>query len=349
MNAKVCKYSNILVAIDFSSHSAAALKQAAWLARKVGAKLVLAHSLPDVRKAILDVPYEGRTDLLYGDGELFQKQLRHDADEKLQSIAADVAVYDVKIQHETLLGEPYIELIHAVQAEGYDLVVAGTRGLSPWKEFVIGGTAKRLVRKCPSSVLIVKQEHTAPPKVVLAATDLSQVSVKAVMHALSIAEHADAELHLLHVIDSLHLTDEVIRKSPKAHRVRSEIDEETKARLRSLVQCAEQQPKEIQVHVSWGTPWKEVYRMAELLHADLIAMGTVGRGGFKGLLLGNTAEKVLGACNCSVLTVKPDDFVSPISPAFWRLHPATEEQEPSKSFDAEGSFARTEPTAGSKS
>jgi hypothetical protein len=91
--------------------------------------------------------------------------------------------------------------------------------------------------------------------------------------------------------------------------------------------------------VSWGTTWKEVYRMAELRHADLIAMGTVGRGGFKGLLLGNTAEKVLGACNCSVLTVKPDDFVSPISPPFWRLHPATEEHESSKSVDTVSSLS----------
>ena len=46
-------------------------------------------------------------------------------------------------------------------------------------------------------------------------------------------------------------------------------------------------------------------------------MGTVGRSGIKGLLLGNTAEKVLGTCDCSILTVKPDGFVSPIDPASW--------------------------------
>jgi len=44
-------------------------------------------------------------------------------------------------------------------------------------------------------------------------------------------------------------------------------------------------------------------------------MGTVGRSGIKGVLLGNTAERILDRCDCSILTVKPDDFVSPISPA----------------------------------
>ena len=49
--------------------------------------------------------------------------------------------------------------------------------------------------------------------------------------------------------------------------------------------------------------------------AELIVIGTVGRSGIKGMRLGNTAEKVLDTCACSILTVKPDGFVSPIEPA----------------------------------
>jgi nucleotide-binding universal stress UspA family protein len=64
----------------------------------------------------------------------------------------------------------------------------------------------------------------------------------------------------------------------------------------------------------FGTPWKEIQRLVQQLNADLIVIGTVGRNGIEGLLLGNTAEKVLDHCDCSVLTVKPDGFVSPIAP-----------------------------------
>jgi len=47
---------------------------------------------------------------------------------------------------------------------------------------------------------------------------------------------------------------------------------------------------------------------------DLVVMGTVARSGVVGLLMGNTAERVLRNLPCSVLAVKPDGFVSPASP-----------------------------------
>ena len=45
---------------------------------------------------------------------------------------------------------------------------------------------------------------------------------------------------------------------------------------------------------------------------DVLVMGTVARGGVSGVLIGNTAERVLRKLPCSVLTVKPDGFVSPV-------------------------------------
>jgi nucleotide-binding universal stress UspA family protein len=46
---------------------------------------------------------------------------------------------------------------------------------------------------------------------------------------------------------------------------------------------------------------------------DLVVMGTVARSGIAGLLIGNTAERVLSKLPCSVLAVKPDGFVCPVS------------------------------------
>ena len=42
-------------------------------------------------------------------------------------------------------------------------------------------------------------------------------------------------------------------------------------------------------------------------------MGSVARAGIPGMLIGSTAESVLGDVDCSVLTVKPDGFISPIA------------------------------------
>lgn len=52
--------------------------------------------------------------------------------------------------------------------------------------------------------------------------------------------------------------------------------------------------------------------LAEKKQVSLIVMGTVSRTGVAGLLIGNTAEKLLQKVNCSVLAVKPDDFITPV-------------------------------------
>ena len=50
------------------------------------------------------------------------------------------------------------------------------------------------------------------------------------------------------------------------------------------------------------------------LEIDILVMGTVCRTGIPGFIIGNTAERVLDAVDRSVLTVKPEGFVSPVAP-----------------------------------
>lgn len=314
-------YNRVLVATDFSVHADAALRQAIWLARHSGASLTLAHTLPDLRRVVQTASTKARLDLLYGEGDEFQREVRQRSDEKMRHSIVDLNATDIAVKCETLLGDPYVQLTHAVQAEGHDLVMAGTRGRASWEEFFVGSTAKRLIRKCPASVWIVKAEHLGAPKVVLAPTDFSEVSLKSVAQGLWIARQADAQFHLLHVIDSEDVPEDLFSKEPRENTLRQEINEVAKARLETFLDSLPVDRAAVHVHLSWGVPWREVTRMAQHLAADLIALGTVGRGGIQGLLLGNTAEKVLSTCDCSILTVKPDGFVSPIQPACWPLHP----------------------------
>ena len=289
-------YENILVAIDFSIYAKSALKQAVWLARKNGAKLALINAASDSKR-------------------FFQlaSEIWQESEMKMRQLLMDSHAADLEVEVTTRIGEPFVEIIHAVQSQSYDLVLAGTRGLANWEKFFIGSTAKRLVRKCPSSVWIVTNENACPPKVVLAPIDFSDVSRKAVLEGLSVAEIAGADFHLLHVIDSGDVPPDVISRIPNGSSLQQEIQEEAQRRLDDFVKTLSPR-KRIQSHLVFGTPWKEIDRSAQQLNVDLIALGTVGRGGIKGLLLGNTAEKLLDHCNCSILTVKPDGFVSPIAP-----------------------------------
>ena len=60
-------------------------------------------------------------------------------------------------------------------------------------------------------------------------------------------------------------------------------------------------------------PGPAISELAKKEQIDLVVMGTIARSGLAGALLGNTAEKVLDRLECSVLAVKPDGFVSPVS------------------------------------
>ena len=197
--------------------------------------------------------------------------------------------------------------------------------------FFVGSKSKRLIRKCPSSVWIVKAEHVGPPKAVLAATDFSEVSRRAALEGLWIAQQASAEFHLLHSIDYLidYLTDapkKVVTRYPVGGPLRREINEGAQKLLEAFVKSLDTDPAKVHLHLSWGTAWQEVGRLAQHLNIDLVALGTVGRSGLEGMFLGNTAERILTTCDCSLLTVKPEDFVSPLAPGLRPLPPDSAEE-----------------------
>lgn len=287
-------YLQAIVATDFSPAAKAAVQQAVWLARTSRAKLAMTYAAPDSMQSF-------KTAL----------EIRQESAVKMKEIMEDLGAADLDVPLQTRIGQPIVVIIHAVQQGGFDLVLAGSRGLGDWTQLLIGSTAKRLVRKCPVSVWIVKSEDVGPPKVILAPTDLSEVSRKAIREGLWLAEQSGAEFHVLHVVDSQKVREEEASEQSTSSSSRQEIDAEAMRQLEEFLNPLETAVR-IHSHVTQGVAWQEIGLMAQQLNADLIAIGTVGRSGVKGMLLGNTAEKVLDTCDCSILAVKPDGFVSPI-------------------------------------
>jgi nucleotide-binding universal stress UspA family protein len=316
-------YQRILVPTDFSPPAQAALRQAVWVAEKCQAKLVLAHVLTDLRKAVAHTSFDARLDLLRGEGEVFERELRKDSDRKLQKLIGELGPTKAETHYETLLGEPFVEIIHSVLQENYDLVVTGTRGMSTLPGLFLGSTAKRLIRKCPCSVWVVKGEQTAPHQSILVAVDMSDVSRRAFAEACRIATWSGAELHVLHAIDAQDVPKDLLDKQTAdapGKTGKTQIQEAAEQHFDAFLRSA---PGGLALHkhLAWGTPWREIRDLAGKLNSPLIVMGTVGRTGMRGVLIGNTAEKVLTHCDASILTIKPAGFVSPIQPADWPLHP----------------------------
>src|SRR6476660_7004501 len=118
MSQAFAGYKGVLAATDFSEHAQRALRRSIWIAQQSSKRLVVAHVVADLRKAVHNTSYRSRIEFLEGNEEHFQRELRREADEKSKRQISSLGATGVEITYETLLGEPYEELIHSVQQEG---------------------------------------------------------------------------------------------------------------------------------------------------------------------------------------------------------------------------------------
>jgi len=144
-------------------------------------------------------------------------------------------------------------------------------------------------------------------KQVLCAIDFSVVSRRAIGVAATISRWYKADLTLLHVAAAHEPTMPGLGPSP-GWSVGTP-DESRRARImeelrRSISGAdADADAAHAQLVVREGKPWATILQEADRLHADLLVVGSHGRGGFDRLLLGSVSERVVRSAPCPVLTV----------------------------------------------
>ncbi len=307
---KLCK---LLVATDFSPPAEAALHRAMTVARSFAAEITVCHVLQDIREAMAVMRREARWELVAGDINKYEASLCQESETRLDELLRPFQDGSVQLRHETRIGAPYLQLIHAVQEQAHDLLFVGTRGMTGLKRLVLGSTAQRLLRNCPAPVWVVKTEHAAPLKTILAATDFSEASGEALKMAAGLASQLGAELHVLHVVETAGLQS--AQEQGYLEDVSAkQIDREALQHLQDFAaQVCGDAPVKLQT--ARGHAAKSIVSAAKRLKADLTVLSTVGRSGLPGMLIGNTAEQLVDALACDVLAVKPKSFISPILPA----------------------------------
>ena len=135
---------------------------------------------------------------------------------------------------------------------------------------------------------------------VLVALDGSDESHEAQRLAAGLAHETGARLLLVCVADTrwTHGPEEVAYAEPDRAALREKVDQ-------YLADSASRLPPGIPFDTSRleGEPATEILKATERWGADLVAMGTRGRGRLGGLLLGSTAQEVLHGAKCPVLVV----------------------------------------------
>jgi nucleotide-binding universal stress UspA family protein len=162
---------------------------------------------------------------------------------------------------------------------------------------------------------------------ILCPTDFSEFSERALRRAVALARWFEATVTVLHVIQPLPwvasaATDAASIMVPEdlLRRVRDALAKG----LEDFVTPFRADAVPIEALLHEGDASSEIQVVAEALHADLVVIGTHGRGRFDHLLLGSVTEKVLRRLPCPVLAVGSADSISPASPLFHRILCATD-------------------------
>jgi nucleotide-binding universal stress UspA family protein len=142
-------------------------------------------------------------------------------------------------------------------------------------------------------------------KRILHATDFSRASTRAFRTAVQWARDQRAELRLLHVIGARAMVLEDSFLSARAWQdMEAAAHRDAERRLKALGARAARAGIRVSRRVADGIPFEQIVREAQRSRASLVVVGTHGRTGLAGILLGSVARRVVGLARCPVLTVR---------------------------------------------
>jgi len=176
----------------------------------------------------------------------------------------------------------------------------------------LGSTANKLLLKCPCPLWLVRPEHELQHENILAASDLSPVGDRAQELACEMSRVLACQLHVVHAWQmplELQLSASRISKEEYREELQA-IEAKVKAHLQAC--CDRAQHQDAKLHCANGTPSQVIGAAVKQWNPDLLVMGSLSYAGIAGMLLGSTAERMLGAVDCDLLVIKPADFKSPV-------------------------------------
>lgn len=295
-------YTRIIAAIDFTPSCRNALKEAVRLSAPNNAKLTAVHVLDEF------LAHELKRAL-----STDQATIRADWQERLKKFVDESDLGPAQVEIEVRIGHPFAELAESCRVHAADLLVMGAKG-SRNEPGRVGIIAAKCVRKAPVDVLLVREDACGPYKHLVTCVDFSDNATKAVRHALSLAKQDGASLDCIYVYQSaLAMSlDYGGLVAPMPLGTDAQAMEMWQEELKTFMEPFMQEFPEVTVK----TVVLERINIREAIldhvkdtHADMVVLGTRGKTGLRELLIGTTAEKIVANAPCSILAVKPDEFL----------------------------------------
>lgn len=145
------KIDRILVAVDFSPCSKAAIEHASFLTGKLGASMDLLHvASPNEVRGTDDVSV-----LLRGvPGSTFEIYNEAEVQEKLTAFVKEAGINRQVRNDEIEQGDPAEVIVKIAKERGYDLIVLGTHGRKGLRQLLVGSVAQKVSQDASCPVLI---------------------------------------------------------------------------------------------------------------------------------------------------------------------------------------------------
>lgn len=305
------RFKNILLYADGATEPNQALERAVQLASQNNARLTVIDVIEEY-KSSLQIQNRLGTNL----NEALREYRRQALEEMIKPFDTGNLI-DIKVSS----GTPFVQVIHSVLWDHYDLLIKAARPPEGFSEKLFGSTDMHLMRKCPCPVWIENPDATHPYQRILAAVDPvdteSAYCARLVMDlATSLSQRESATLSVAHVWRAL---GESTLRSGRLRIPDDELEQYITQTLNHHQQALDElvghydlSSSDPDVYLLKGNPAAEINELCKELQTDLIVMGTVGRTGIPGFFIGNTAEEILQTTSASVLTVKPANFISPL-------------------------------------
>jgi nucleotide-binding universal stress UspA family protein len=288
---------NILVPIDFSKLSSQAVETAKQVAFRFEARLHLVH----INEANYPAGFMAPTPGLSGD----VVSIQHANEKELQRRLVDFAVrlsFSPSDCHVISDAPNFDAICRFAQRVAADLIVMPTHGHTGLKHVFLGSTAERVVQHASCPVLIARHRDSGFNRI-LVPVDFSGSSMKALNYAISFAGRVGAKIILLHAMRPGYAYVGDARTVYDLAAFNESLRVETERQMREFIHAAKFGGVKFETAVRLGAAVEEICDFARSEDVDLIITATHGRTGFKHVLIGSVAERVVRHADRPVLVV----------------------------------------------
>ena len=285
--------SKILVPVDFSDRSVAAVHYAGNLACHFQSELILLHVLPPLPYAMGGFEFGG-----VAVTDAFSERMP-EASQELDEFLADELIGQ-KVRRVVIEGDPAQKIVALAHEEHLDLIVIPTHGYGPFRRFLLGSVAAKVLHDadCPVLTGVHLEEgpilEAAPPRKILCAVDLGLQSEKAIAWAHRMAREFHSALVVVHAMP----LGETHSEETFDPEWRIALEERIREKLSGLLAGVHADA----IVTDSGNPAQVVAATAQRFDADLVVIGRSEAAGMFGRLRAN-AYSIIRQSPCPVVSV----------------------------------------------